>query len=210
MFFTARHALSSNPLLSALYTGHISHTATCWEIRCALFSYLSPCVVCADEFTSLFHMPFCLGQRLCAVSIMKVADPASYGGVDFVHYPFKQLCCPRSFREFGHSVFDRLQGFLRWLNMGIMMAFRGQEATWSLHPQLHCYFQPCPSESLAAGNEMFVAEVKAGLGFKGQASAPLSSSPLSRRGFLVPHWPTISHCVGTRILYHTPLYSVSV
>src|SRR5690606_19054966 len=63
---------------------------------------------------------------------MKVADPASYGGVDFVHYPFERFCRPRSSREFGHSVFDRLQGFLRWLNMGIMVpcssAFRRPDA----------------------------------------------------------------------------------
>jgi hypothetical protein len=59
---------------------------------------------------------------------MKVADPASYGGVDFVHYPFKRFYRPHSFREFSYSVFDRLQGFLRWQNMGVVipcsLAFR--------------------------------------------------------------------------------------
>ncbi len=52
---------------------------------------------------------------------MKVADPASYGGVDFFHYPFKRFYRPHSFREFGNTVFDNFQGFLRWLNMGIII-----------------------------------------------------------------------------------------
>jgi hypothetical protein len=58
-------------------------------------------------------------QRSTAVAVVKVIYPTSHGGIDFIHYPFKRHNCPRSFREFGQSVFDLLQGFLQWLNMGI-------------------------------------------------------------------------------------------
>jgi hypothetical protein len=52
---------------------------------------------------------------------MKVTNPASNSGVKFVHYPFKRHNRPPSLREFGYTVFDLLQGFLRWLNVGIQI-----------------------------------------------------------------------------------------
>ena len=69
----------------------------------------------------MLNMTFQMSQRLATVAVMKVADPASYGGVDFVHNPCKRLYRSRSLREFGNSVFDNLQGFLRWLYMGIQI-----------------------------------------------------------------------------------------
>ena len=68
-----------------------------------------------------FDMITYMDQCLAAVAIMKVTDPPSYGGVKFVHYPFKRHNRPRSLREFGYTVFELLQGFLRWLYMGIQI-----------------------------------------------------------------------------------------
>ena len=53
---------------------------------------------------------------------MKVANSASDHGVDFVHDPFKGHDRPISFRELGDPVFDLLLGFLRWLDMGVMVS----------------------------------------------------------------------------------------
>ena len=65
-----------------------------------------------------FDMIAYMGQCLAAIAVMEVIYPPSYGAVDFVHYPFKRHNRSRSFREFGYTVFDLLQGFLRWLDMG--------------------------------------------------------------------------------------------
>jgi hypothetical protein len=46
---------------------------------------------------------------------MKVINPASYGGVNFFHYPLKRSDSVPSRSELGYTVFDLLQGFLRWL-----------------------------------------------------------------------------------------------
>ncbi len=60
-------------------------------------------------------------ERTAAITIVKVANPASYGGVDFVHNPSKRFYSSRSLREFGNSIFDNLQEFLRWLHMGVQL-----------------------------------------------------------------------------------------
>ena len=60
-------------------------------------------------------------QRLTAIAIVKVANPASNLGVDFVHNPFKGHDRPTSFREFGDPVFDFLLSSLRWLDMGVIV-----------------------------------------------------------------------------------------
>jgi len=60
-------------------------------------------------------------QRLAAIAVVKVADPAFKHGVDFIHDPFKGHDRPISFGEFGDPVFDFLLGFLRGLNMGIKL-----------------------------------------------------------------------------------------
>jgi len=52
---------------------------------------------------------------------MEVADPTPYSGVDFIHYHFKRFYRPLSLRECGDTILDRLQGFLRWLNVGIQI-----------------------------------------------------------------------------------------
>src|ERR1035437_981737 len=69
----------------------------------------------------LFNMIPEAFERTAAITIVKVTNPASYGGVKLIHYPFKRLYRSRSFREFGNTVFDSLQGFLRWLNMRIQI-----------------------------------------------------------------------------------------
>jgi hypothetical protein len=60
-------------------------------------------------------------QRLAAIAVVKVANPASDHGVDFVHDPFKGHDRPFSSRKFGNPVFDLLLSFLRWLDMGVMV-----------------------------------------------------------------------------------------
>lgn len=62
-----------------------------------------------------------MGEHLATVLEMEVADPTPYGGVDFVYYYFKRSYRPLSLRECGDTIFDRFQGFLRWLNMGIQI-----------------------------------------------------------------------------------------
>src|SRR3989337_3902924 len=73
------------------------------------------------RYHSLFHMVSHMGQCFAAISIMKVADPAFHGRVDLIHYPVKRHNRPLSFRKMSDAVFDRCQGFLRWLNMGVIV-----------------------------------------------------------------------------------------
>jgi hypothetical protein len=73
------------------------------------------------RYQSLFNVAPYLTQSLTTVAIMKVTSPASYSGINFFHYPVKRHNRASSRREFGHAVFDLLQGFLRWLNMGIVI-----------------------------------------------------------------------------------------
>jgi len=47
-------------------------------------------------------------ERPAAITIVKVANPAPHGGVDFYHYSFKRFYRSRSPREHGHSIFDNL------------------------------------------------------------------------------------------------------
>jgi hypothetical protein len=69
---------------------------------------------------TLFQVIAYPNQRLAAIAIMKVANPASDHGVDFIHNPFKGHDRSFSFRKFGDPVFDLLHGFLRWLDMRII------------------------------------------------------------------------------------------
>ena len=55
-------------------------------------------------------------ERTAAITIMKVTNPTSHGSVDFTHNQGKRLYRSRSLRELGNSIFDNLQGFLRWLD----------------------------------------------------------------------------------------------
>jgi hypothetical protein len=63
-------------------------------------------------------------QRLAAIAVMKVANPPSDHGVDFVHHPFKGHDRPLSFRECGDPVFDFLLGFLRERQRGRVYRFQ--------------------------------------------------------------------------------------
>jgi hypothetical protein len=72
---------------------------------------------------TLFKVIPYLLQRTTAVSVVKVTNPTSYGGVDFIHYPFKRHNSPASCCEAGYPVFDGLQGLLRSLNVGIRDKF---------------------------------------------------------------------------------------
>ena len=64
------------------------------------------------------------GQRLAAIAVVKVANPASDHGVDFLHDPFKRHDRPLSFRKLGDPVFnfllsgplsqDKKKASLRW------------------------------------------------------------------------------------------------
>jgi hypothetical protein len=47
-------------------------------------------------------------ERSATIAIVEVANPPSYGSVDFVHYPHKRPCRSRSLREFGNTIFDNL------------------------------------------------------------------------------------------------------
>ena len=66
-------------------------------------------------------MPFQFSKHAATVFEMEVADPTPYGGVDFGYYLFKWLYRHLTLRNNGDTIFDRLQGFLRWLNMGIQI-----------------------------------------------------------------------------------------
>jgi len=77
-----------------------------------------------------FDMTSYFCHCLTAIAIVKVVNPTSYGGVDLPHYPFKRFHRCNSSREMSHAIFDRLQGFLRGLNVGIV--FPGSFAC--LHP----------------------------------------------------------------------------
>ena len=50
---------------------------------------------------------------------MEVPDPAPYCGINISYYYPKRFYRHLTLRKGGDTIFDRLQGFLRWLNMGI-------------------------------------------------------------------------------------------
>jgi len=52
---------------------------------------------------------------------VKVANPTPNSGIDLLHYPVHGPDRPLSLREMGDPVFDRLQGFLRRLDMRIII-----------------------------------------------------------------------------------------
>ena len=89
------------------------------DVSCLPVSDLVP--LAQMRYQSLLHMVPYLTQRFAAIAIVKVANPASHGGVDLIHDPIKRHDRPLSLREIGDPVFDGLQGFLRWLNMRIIV-----------------------------------------------------------------------------------------
>lgn len=53
---------------------------------------------------------------------MEVSYPSAYRRVNLIHDPVKGHDRPFSLGEIGDPVFDRLQGFLRWLNMRVIVS----------------------------------------------------------------------------------------
>ena len=60
---------------------------------------------------SRFHMKLETIERLAAIAIMKVPDPAPEGGIDIFHYHSKRLRRHPPVCKSGNAVFDLLQGF---------------------------------------------------------------------------------------------------
>ena len=72
------------------------------------------------RYQPFFYMVPYLNQRPATVPIVKVSDPTSHGRINLIHYPVNRHDRPLSLGELGDPVFDRLQRFLRWLDMGII------------------------------------------------------------------------------------------
>lgn len=67
----------------------------------------------------LFHVVAHLPQHLIATAVVEVSHPSTDGGVHLLHYPVKRHYRPFSSCERGDPIFDRLQGFLRRLDMRV-------------------------------------------------------------------------------------------
>ena len=67
------------------------------------------------RYQPLLNMGF--PQYFAAIAIVEVAHPAANGGMDI----FQRDVRPASLCEPGDSVFDNLQGFLRRLNLGMIL-----------------------------------------------------------------------------------------
>jgi hypothetical protein len=72
-------------------------------------------------YKPILNMASNLNQRLAAITIVKVSSPPSNCRVDFIHYPLEGHNRPLPSGEKGNAVSYGLQGFLRWLDMGIII-----------------------------------------------------------------------------------------
>lgn len=61
-------------------------------------------------------------QRLAAIAVVEVTNPAFEHGIGFVHHPLKGHDRPTSLGEFGDPIFDLLLGFLRGLDVGVIVS----------------------------------------------------------------------------------------
>jgi len=71
---------------------------------------------------------------------MKIADSPSYGGIDFFHYSFKRFYRSHSLREFGHSIFDRLQGHIFGSNAELITKVDSTSGLYFLKIKVICNY----------------------------------------------------------------------
>jgi hypothetical protein len=86
--------------------------------RLSISDLVPPSQMCAHP---LFQVPSHSAESPAAVAKVEITHPATHRRVDLADQPVHRHDCPCPGRQPGDALLDRLQGFLRWTDVGIVL-----------------------------------------------------------------------------------------